>query len=214
MDDYLSVGSKHKQQMILRKKDTKKEFWDWFVKNKTKLEEFIKSDNRDYSTYNQLTNKLQGFNKLLFPEITIDENDNFVLIITPDGIKEGMIPTKEIVDSAPSIDNWVVKKYRQATDKMDLNFRDLEFKYDDIKIWRKFNIEEVNVDIAVLIRNFNEKDTRFISLAFLYLDHILGEYNVLSRVGQIDFLGWDKLSDKIETIDLLSLRKEIEDNLY
>lgn len=184
------------------------------MKNKTKLEEFIKSDNRDYSTYNHLTNKLQGFNKLLFPEITIDENDNFVLIITPDGIKEGMIPTKEIVDSAPSVDNWVIKKYRQATDKMDLNFRDLEFKYDDIKIWRKFNIEEVNVDIAVLIRNFNEKDTRFISLAFLYLDHILGEYNVLSRVGQIDFLGWDKLSDKIEIIDLLSLRKEIEDNLY
>lgn len=200
--------------MILRKKDTKKEFWDWFVKNKTKLEEFIKSDNRDYSIYNQLTNKLQGFNKLLFPEITIDENDNFVLIITPDGIKEGMIPTKEIVDSAPLVDNWVIKKYRQATDKMDLNFNELEFKYEDIKIWRKFNIEEVNVDIAVLIRNFNENDTRYITLAFLYLDHILGEYNVLSRVGQIDFLGWDKLSDKIETIDLLTLRKEIEDNLY
>ena len=194
---------------MFRKKDTKKEFWDWFVKNKTKLEEFIKSDNRDFLIYNQLTNKLQGFNKLIFPEITIDENDNFVLIITPDGIKEGMIPTKEIVDSAPFVDNWVIKKYRQATDKMDLNFNELEFKYEDIKIWRKFNIEDVNVDIAVLIRNFNEKDTRFISLAFLYLDHILGEFNVLSRVGQIDFFGWDKLNAKIETIDLLSLRKEI-----
>ncbi len=200
--------------MMFRKKDTKKEFWDWFVKNKTKLEEFIKSDNRDFLIYNQLTNKLQGFNKLIFPEITIDENDNFVLIITPDGIKEGMIPTKEIVDSAPFVDNWVIKKYRQATDKMDLNFNELEFKYEDIKIWRKFNIEDVNVDIAVLIRNYNENDTRYIPLAFLYLDHILGEFNVLSRVGQIDFFGWDKLNAKIETIDLLSLRKEIEDNLY
>jgi len=199
---------------MFRKKDTKKEFWDWFVKNKTKLEEFIKSDNRDFLIYNQLTNKLQGFNKLIFPEITIDENDNFVLIITPDGIKEGMIPTKEIVDSAPFVDNWVIKKYRQATDKMDLNFNELEFKYEDIKIWRKFNIEDVNVDIAVLIRNYNENDTRYIPLAFLYLDHILGEFNVLSRVGQIDFFGWDKLNAKIETIDLLSLRKEIEDNLY
>ncbi len=200
--------------MIFNKKDTKKEFWDWFIKNKTNLEEFIKSDNKDYSIYNQLTNKLHKFNNLLYPELTIDENDNFVLIVTPDGIKDGIAPTKEIIESAPLIDHWVLKKFRQATDKMDLNFNGLELKYTEIRIWRNFKIEEVKVDIAVLIKNYNEKDTRFISLAFLYLDHILGEFNVLTRVGYIDFLGWDKLNDKFESIDLLTLRKEIEVNLY
>lgn len=200
--------------MIFNKKDTKKEFWDWFIKNKTNLEEFIKSDNKDYSIYNQLTNKLHKFNNLLYPELTIDENDNFVLIVTPDGIKDGIAPTKEIIESAPLIDHWVLKKFRQATDKMDLNFNGLELKYTEIRIWRNFKIEEVKVDIAVLIKNYNEKDTRFISLAFLYLDHILGEFNVLTRVDYIDFLGWDKLNNKFESIDLLTLRKEIEVNLY
>jgi len=200
--------------MIFKKKDTIKEFWEWFVKNKTKLEEFINSEETDYSIYNQLTNKLKKFNTLLFPEITIDENNNFVLIITPDGIKDGIVPTNEIIENAPFVEHWVFKKFRQASDKIDLNFSGLEFKYTDIKIWRKFNIEEVKVDIAVLINNYNENDSRFFSLAFLYLDHILGEFNVLTRVGCIDFFGWDKLNDNFEAIDLLILRKEIEENLY
>ena len=200
--------------MIFKKKDEKEIFWKWFLKNQTKLENFISSENRNYAIYNELTKQLKKFNDLLFPEITIDKENNFILIITPDGIRDGVNPTIEIVKSAPIIRGWKIKKFRQASDKISLNFKGLQFTYDDIKIWRYFILEQDKVDISVLIKNYDEKDNRYISLAFLYLDHILGEYNVLTRVGEINFLGWDKLNDKIESVELLTLRKEIEEKLY
>ena len=200
--------------MIFKKKDEKEIFWKWFLRNQTDLEDFISSENRNYTVYNELTKQLKKFNDLLFPEITIDKENNFILIITPDGIRDGVNPTIEIVKAAPIIKGWKIKKFRQASDKISLNFKGLQFNYDDIKIWRYFILEQDKVNLSVLIKNYDEKDNRYISLAFLYLDHILGEYNVLTRVGEINFLGWDQLNDKIESVELLTLRKEIEEKLY
>lgn len=200
--------------MIFKKKDEKEIFWKWFLRNQKDLEDFISSENRNYAVYNELTKQLKKFNDLLFPEITIDKENNFILIITPDGIRDGINPTIEIVKSAPNIRGWKIKKFRQASDKISLNFNGLQFEYDDIKIWRYFILEQDRVDLSVLIKNYDEKDNRYISLAFLYLDHILGEYNVLTRVGEINFWGWDQLNDKIESVELLTLRKEIEEKLY
>lgn len=200
--------------MLFKKKNIKEEFWNWFLRNQIKLENFISSKDPDYSIYNQLTQKLKKFHNLLVPEITIDEEDNFILIITPDGKKDGINATKEIVEAAPSIKGWKIKKFRQATDNITLNFQGLEFGFEDVKIYRQFDFENERADITVLIKNFDENDERYIALAFLYLDHILGEFNVLTRIGEIEFLGWDRLNDEIESIDLLTLRKEIAENLY
>jgi len=198
---------------LFKKKDKKKEFWNWFVSNKSELEKFIKSDNRDYAIYKQLTSKLQEFNTLLAPEITIDKDDNFVLIITPDGIKKGIEPTEEIVDAAPHLDNWIVKKFRQPSDRTGINFKGFELDFSDIKILRKFDLEAEHVNIAVCIKDYDKNDKRYLAAGFLCLDHILGEFNVLTRVNEIDFTDWKQL-DNIESIDLLTLRKEIEDYLY
>jgi hypothetical protein len=198
--------------MLLRNKE--KRFWKWFISNKTKIEEFMESDLRDNTIYINLTKELHKFDKRIYPEIAKNNENNYVLIITPDGIKAGMEPTNIIVASAPNIDNWKVKKYRQASDKRDLNFNGLDFTYRDIKIWRQFETEEELVHIALFINGYKEEDNRYKNLGFLYLDHILGEYNVLTRVGSIEFFGWDKVDENIDCIDLLTLRKEIEDNLY
>jgi hypothetical protein len=192
----------------------KQQFWNWFIKNQSKLEKFILSNSNDYSIYNELTEKLKRFNDHLFPEITIDEENNYILIITPDGIREGIEPTKEIAEAAPHIKGWKIKKFRQPTDKMALNFQGLEYGIHDIKIWRKFDLKNETVDIAVLIKDYKDDDTRFISLAFLYLDHVLGEFNVLTKVAEIDFLSWNSLRENIQAIDLISLRTEIGEKLY
>lgn len=200
--------------MIFNKKDNKTKFWNWFLKNQSKLEEFIRTKNSDYSIYNKLTKRLKKFDELLFPEITIDKDNDYVLIITPDGISKGINSTKEIVAAAPKIENWKIKKFRQPSDTFTTNFNGLEFDYEDIKIWRVFNLEREKVDIAVLIKDFDKNDTRFMNLGFLYLDHILGEFNVMTRVGAIEFMSWEQLKEEIESIDLITLRNEISDKLY
>ena len=98
-----------------------KKFWDWFVKNKTKLEEFIDSNQKDYSIYFELTSELKSYNELLNPELTGDEEGVYCFIVTPDGIREGVEPTTKIIYSGPEIVGWKFFRFRQAKDKFGIN---------------------------------------------------------------------------------------------
>ena len=194
----------------------KEQFWRWFKRNKKQIEKFIETkSNKDYSIYNKLTSKIKKVNELLIPEITMT-NDKYELVISCGGISEGIQGVQNLYDCAPKFDHWIITKFRQPKKKFDLNFNGLDYKYDDIKVWRKFDLDNEKVDIAMLIKNYNEKDDRFKSLAFLYLDHFIGEYNTMTRVGHIDFLSWEDLEKNkhIDSISLIDLKNEISEKLY
>jgi len=59
--------------------------------------------------------------------------------------------------------------------------------------------------------NLSEK--KYQSLAWLYLDHILGEYNIITKVGYIDFYHLEKGEKVKGGITILDLRKLIEKEL-
>ena len=200
--------------MFFRKKDPKTEFWNWFVKNKSKIEGFIDTKHSDYSIFQELTKRIKKFSPLLFAEVTKNTNSEYVLIITPDGIKDGIHPTQELYDAAPPIENWVITKFRQPGAVSHLQFKELDFTYDDIRIWRIFEVENELVDIAILIKGYQDEDDRYKALAFLYLDRHVGEFNVMTRIRHIDFLGWDQRMEEFEEIDLVTLKEEIAAKLY
>ncbi len=52
---------------IFKKKNPEHKFWDWFVKNKSKIEKFIENPDNEHKIYNQLTVKMKEYNELLFP---------------------------------------------------------------------------------------------------------------------------------------------------
>jgi len=187
-------------------------FWEWFFDNKTKIEDFMDSDFSDYTIYHKLREKIKIYNSILIPELTKEEN-KFVLIISPGGIKEGIEPTKKLYKNRPKLENWIIKKYRQPSDKILLNFEGIEYPSNHIEIIAEFNQEE-KVDIKVFIKNMDKDERRYKTLAFLYLDHILGEFNTIMKVRYIDFLHLDEDKSVINSISLLELRKLIEVNLY
>ena len=199
---------------IYKKKNPESKFWNWFVKNKSKIEKFIENPNNGYETCNQLIGKMKEYNELLFPEITIDENNKYVLIITPDGLSEGVKPTQKLGESHPEIENWIIKKFRQPTDNAKLNINGLEYPSSDIKILPTVDTEREKVDIQVYIKNMNNDKEKYQHLAFLYFDHILGEFNTITRVGYIDFYQLDENQDLENAINLIELRKLIEQELY
>ncbi|MCF6279202.1 MAG: hypothetical protein L3J14_02530 [Flavobacteriaceae bacterium] len=192
----------------------KEKFWNWFIDNKSKIEKFIQNPDVGGEIYEELTVKIKEFNDLLFPELMIDKNDNYILIITPDGMSKGVKPTQELERNHPEIENWIVKKFRQATDNVSLGINGVEFPIDDIEILHELDEEKEKVDIRVFIRNMSQDEKGYQHLAFLYFDHILGEFNTITRVGYIEF--FDLESDKMikDSISLLELRKFIEKELY
>lgn len=196
-------------------KSPEEKFWNWFIKNKSKIEAFIKSDKEDYRVYNQLSRKIKEYDNNLFAELTQTENDEYVLIITPDGMKESVPATKKLGESHPDIENWVIYKFRQPKDKFHLNIDGYEYPFSDILIYPEIDYERDKVDIEVYIRNMNRKNEKnYKQIAFLYLDHILGEFNTIMKVGYIDFYSLDEEETIEDRIGLIELRKLIEEELY
>lgn len=194
------------------KSDKEENFWNWFTKNKSKIEKFMDSDFLDYTIYNQLTKKLKSYNSILFPELTKSENDEYVLIITPDGDEKGIEPIRKLFDKHPIIENWIIKKYRQPCDEIGLNFNGIEYPSSDIEVIPEFEDED-KVDLRIFVRNLNEDEKRYKSLAYLYIDHILGEFNSITKIRYVDFYHLDEDKSVKGGISLLKLRKLIEENL-
>lgn len=195
-------------------KSPEEKFWDWFIGNKDKIEKFIVSGSKDYSIYNQLTAEIQKYNSILFPELTISNDEKYVLIITPDGIKEGIEPTQKLALACPVIENWTVVKFRQPCDEIRLNFNGLEYPSSDIEIFAEIDYKREVVDVEIFIRNMYKDEENYKSLAFLYLDHILGEFNSITKVGYIDFYNLDEGKTVENGITILELRNLIVKELY
>ncbi len=188
-------------------------FWEWFVKNKSKIEKFIENP-VDFEIYNTLTKKMKAYNELLFPELMIDKENNYVLIITPDGLKDGVLPTKRLGESHPVINKWKIKKFRQPNNDVRLELNGIAYPSTDILIKHQVDLAREKVDIEMYIKNMNIDEKGYQHLAFLYLDHILGEFNTITRVGHIDFKHCNTDQTIEGAIDLLALRKIIDKHLY
>ena len=202
---------------IFKKKNTetpKDKFWNWFVKNKLKIEKFIQNPDVGGEIYEELTIKIKEYNELLYPELMIEKDGTYTLIITPDGISNGVKPTQELAENHPEIENWTVKKFRQPTDEVSMGIDGVEYPSEDIEILHELNAEKEKVDIRVFIRNMNLNEKGYQHLAFLYFDHILGEFNTITRVGFIEFFDLENDKTIKDSISLLELRKFIEKELY
>ena len=198
----------------MNKEIAKTNFWTWFSVHKTELEAFIVDENRDYTIYDELTEELHKFDELLFAEITIAEDGKYILIITPDGINDGIEPTREIVAIAPQFDNWNIVRFRQPMNEVQLNYDGLEYEAKDIQILYQLDKSEGKAHLQVYIRNMKKNEKKYKALAFLYMDHILGEFNTITKVGHIDFIHLDEDKSIDDSVSLLELRKLIEDKLY
>lgn len=187
------------------------EFWNWFIDNKPALVNFIKSGSNDYTLYNTLTEKLKLYNEEIFPEITINSKDEFVLIISCGGIKAGIPYVNRLCDAAPDITNCIIQKFRQPGHITELNFNGLTFSSDEIKI--KPTNNGGKFDIEVYIKGFSSNDNRYGNLAFLYLDHFIGEYNVMTKIGEIEFKKLGLFTKRQGLISLDELKKLIASTL-
>lgn len=192
-----------------------KQFWDWFEKNQQRLVEFIDSEGKDYEVFHEMSKEIKKVNPLLFSELSLDrETNKYQLIVTPDGIRDGLKPTIKLTDEAPEFENWEIIRFRPVNEDFNLEIEGMHYNSDDFRVLRSFDMENEMVDIAVCIKGFVENDNMFVTIGFLALDHLIGEFNILTRVGQIDFFGLDFITPEHDSISLTELRKEIEEKLY
>jgi hypothetical protein len=111
---------------------------------------------------------------------------------------------KNLSSAAPSIDKWIIQEFRQPGAVITLNFKGLTFKAKDVKA--KYFLNDGQVDIELYIRGYKEADKRYKTLGVLYLDHLIGEYLVMTRIRTIEFkrLGLFTNTSTMKTLPELS----------
>lgn len=197
-----------------KSKISESEFWSWFEEQRTDIEHFIDSTDRNLDIFHGLTAQMKRYNNYLFPELSKSAGGKYILVITPDGISEGLEPTQKLANECPGFNNWEIKKFRQPNEDFKIEHDSVNFLPSDIKIIPEVDEQNEKVNIRVFIRNMEKDEMTYQQLAFLYFDHILGEFNVITRVGYIDFHNLSENQSVKDSINLIELRKLIEKELY
>jgi len=185
---------------------TKEEFWNWFDKNKTSLEVFISEGQRSYEIYEQLSDKLNGYSEFLIPELTMDKEDRFILVVSCDGVKQGIPFAEALTEGVKDFENWKIVKYRQPSPMKRIPFGGIRLKRKDIYLtWNEPVAGKYH--IIFFVKGHNEQNQHYEGATLLHMDHTIGEYNAMTRIEGVTIkrLGLWQSKKGLKTLDDLAV---------
>ncbi len=187
----------------------KEEFWNWFDENKALLEDLISEKSQSYEIYESLSDKLKQYNEFLIPEITGTRENKFVLVISCDGMKQGIPFVDSLTENLRNFDNWEVVKFRQPGPMKSIPLQGLNLKRNSIFLeWEKKATGKYK--ITFYVKGYSLKNNNYEIGTLLHLDHTIGEYNAMTKVEGVEIKKLGLLHSKkgLKTLD--EFRTEIE----
>lgn len=196
-------------------KDPDQRFWSWFMENKDRVRVMFTDQDKGMRAYKELTTEIQRVHEALMPELTQDDNGDGVLVISADGRREAVDVVIRLADAAPVLDGWRIERFRKpAPEGMRIVYEGLDIDPASVRVAYKVVDAERLVHIGLFIPGYEEKDERFKGVGFLYLDHSIGEYNIVMHIGHIAFMAPEEAPPNAALITLSGLRGLIEERFY
>ena len=171
--------------MVSEQQKKVEKFWKWFQKNASKLYKF--EDKKD-KLLRELTCEIKKIHyALTFVFLPIFSGVR-EMTISADGVKAGFPYVRLLVDSAPKISTWKFTAFRQRTNadyaitvgNVTLNPQEVFFLHD-------LDSERGKVDVIFFADGIIEDNTNFMSILCMFLDNALGEFDVATKLGYVDF---------------------------
>ena len=160
------------------------DFWKWFASNQDVLFDFQTDQER---IFDRLEHELHTVNPDLTFEFGPIENGKREFTISADGIRSAFPAVEALCAAAPPLAKWKILKFRQRHEATDLSYGGVYAKADQVSVALVPKAEKI--DVTVYLPGYSpEKRKQFGALAFLFLDHALGEYDVETHVGEVDVL--------------------------
>ncbi len=185
--------------MIFGKKKSLSEqiadFWDWFS---SKAAEYKKVDLLNQAQVEKMLNeiidkRLQKIDENLTVEIGTIDDATHDLVISADGIKAGFDKVKEVVAAAPQVPGWKVTAFKQPKDVSGLRVQlgPKELTINDIWYSLTPDTAKKKIDTIIIVHTGLPLPNELAGqIGFIALDGILGEYDVATKLGAIDFLNY------------------------
>lgn len=162
-----------------------KKLWEWFKNYSARF----KSEDLDDQIYSELHDRLTDIHSSLVFEMSVKNKNTRTLVISCDGIKEGIPSVKKVVSSAPHIDGWNVVAFRQPIkESVTLEADKIKLSTDDIK----FDFNEApndTIDVMIYIDGVNNKNKDdYLRASFVLIDAAIGEYQAMTKIRHLDLL--------------------------
>lgn len=182
------------------KKSPEADFWAWFTKNEDRLFHFERDQERTFDALNAAMHKVH-------PDLTFEfgpiENGKREFVISADGLKAGFPAVESLCSAAPTLEKWVLIKFRPRRDPMELQIGELKIKPTDVEV--AVEADGSKAGFTVFMRGFDEQRKKhFSQAAFIMLDQAIGEYDMETKVGFIEVKPFDEASTyKRQTLENL-----------
>ena len=160
-------------------------FWHWFQANSETI--FNLEENTDF-TLDKLSAELAKVSPELTFEISPKQDDcTREFVISADGIK-GVFPIVEkLHSSAPDMKSWKITKFRPRRSPInDITLSGVSIKSDDVY----YNLYEdgEKLGIVIFMDDYCEQESNtYEHIGYLILDEAIGEYDVETKLGFIEF---------------------------
>lgn len=194
---------------LFKKSSPEQKFWLWFEKNSDLF--YNMTEENQEELFDLFHDQLQKVNEELVFEFSAkpDENGIREMVISADGIKELIPVVLKLVNLAPSIHNWKFTAFRQREEDVEINFKGYVISSDTVFFAYELSPDEKQIGIYLFVENYEEE---MMGALFLLLDSLLGEFEVMTKLGFIEFeditnsnteelLPLSKLHDLVNQID-------------
>ncbi|QYJ73318.1 hypothetical protein K0H59_10065 [Shewanella sp. FJAT-51649] len=161
------------------------DFWKWFQKNEDMIFNFERDTENTFDKLSAALSKVDP--ELTFEFSPIRENGKREFVISAGGIKNSFSSVELLFNSAPEMKKWIIIKFRPRRSPLnDLNFGGVSIKSEDV--YYNLYKDEDKLGIVLFFDNYNEKEhTTYGNLGYLFLDEALGEYDVETKLGFVEF---------------------------
>jgi hypothetical protein len=159
------------------------DFWTWFQQNEDEIFNFEKDQE---VVFDKLAARMQKVNPSLTFEFGSKEDGKREFVISADGNKKAFPSVEKLYTAAPQLKKWKVIKFRQRREPFDMNYGGISVRAATVTV--SITRDGSKAALTVLIPGYTEsKRESYAGIGFLLLDQALGEYDVETRVGVIDF---------------------------
>lgn len=168
-------------------RDATTQFWSWFQAEAPRL----LADKDLRRVMKEINDHLEPKHRGVFVEVG-DDKQGRRLVISSDGKKELFPVVQEVYTARPAVPGWNIVAFRQR-DRETFVIEMSGLKLDPRLMKVATEREEDKLSIVVFVPNL-VRSKEMLQALYIVLDHTIGEYDMETRIGGIDFEPIEKAS--------------------
>jgi len=195
------------------------DFWKWFALHHRSFHQMVSSMDRatiEEQFFRQIAPRLHDLNHGIFYLTGMLGDSIAELVLTADGNPKSVVYVEELVDAAPELDGWRFTKLKQPSPGIGVHMHGQIFDAETLSFYpnESESLPDL-IDITLVHAAFDgDDDNGLKNGAFIFLENLIGELNLLTIVDQVQFATPAGAEKEIIPIDALPNFLETRQSLF